>query len=31
MTEMKNEEKNEVTITINGMDPIQWQEEKKGV
>lgn len=30
MTEMKNEEKNEVTITINGMDPIQWQEEKKG-
>ena len=27
---MKNEEKNEVTITINGMDPIQWQEEKKG-
>lgn len=27
---MKKEEKCEVSITINGMDPIQWQEEKKG-
>ncbi len=26
---MKNEEK-KVTITINGMDPQQWQEEKEG-
>lgn len=27
---MKNEKKNKVSITINGMDPQQWQEEKKG-
>jgi hypothetical protein len=27
---MKNEEKNEVTITINGMDPEKWYEEKEG-
>jgi hypothetical protein len=29
MTEMKNE-KSSVSITINGMDPIKWQEEKEG-
>lgn len=27
---MKNEKKDKVTITINGMDPQQWQEEKEG-
>ena len=27
---MKDKEKPEVIITINGLDPIQWQEEKEG-
>lgn len=27
---MKNEEKNKVTITINGMDPEKWYKEKEG-
>lgn len=27
---MKDKEKSEVIITINGLDPIQWQEEKEG-
>ena len=27
---MKKEEKSEVSITINGMDPQQWQEAKSG-
>lgn len=27
---MKNEEKGGVSITINGMDPQQWQEAKEG-
>lgn len=30
MNEMKNEEKGGVSITINGMDPQQWQEAKEG-
>lgn len=27
---MKDKEKPEAIITINGLDPIQWQEEKEG-
>lgn len=27
---MKDKEKPEAIITVNGLDPIQWQEEKEG-
>ena len=27
---MKDKEKTEAIITVNGLDPIQWQEEKEG-